>query len=241
MRHRTLPRFLPMLISSVSMSIFVLTGCATSAASGVGTAAPSHQLTYVAIGASDAYGIGTREPSAQSWPSVVAKKLGGMVHLINLGIPGDTVADAQISELPIALDATPNVITVWLAVNDLEAKVPLASYRAQLQQLLTTLRQKTQATIFVGNLPDLTLLPFFADQDQAALRQTVQMWNAAIAGVCAASGVHLVDLFAEWADLAQHPEYISSDGLHPSALGAQRLATIFATAMLGAGVRGSNG
>lgn len=241
MHHRISPKLLLMPITVTLIGVVMLVGCAPSVARSVAPNATPHQLTYVAIGASDAYGIGTREPSSQSWPSVVATMLGGDIHLINLGIPGDTVADAQISELPIALDAAPNVITVWLAVNDLEAKIPLASYRAQLQQLLTTLRQKTQATIFVGNLPDLTLLPFFADADQVALRQTVQTWNAAIAGICAATGTHLVDLFAEWADLAQHPEYISRDGLHPSVLGAQRLATIFATAMLGAGVRGNDG
>lgn len=231
-------RFRPLYSPYMFAIMLLLVGCATAPSGNPSATAPAtHQLTYVAIGASDAYGIGTREPSAQSWPTVVATQLGGNVHLVNLGIPGETVADAQLSEMPIALDAAPDVITVWLAVNDLEAKVPLATYRAQLLQLLTSLRQGTRVPIFVGNLPDLTLLPFFDDSDPTVLHQTIQSWNVAIASDATATGAHLVDLYAQWADLAQHPEYISNDGLHPSVLGARRLAGIFATAMRDAGVR----
>src|SRR5258707_1283375 len=56
-------------------------------------------------------------------------------------------------------------------------------------------------------------------------------WNQAIAGVCTAHGAHLVDLFPDWSELAAHPEYVSADGFHPSTVGAQRLAAIFAAAI----------
>lgn len=221
----------------VCLTLFCLTLISCSNASPSTTLKSHYSLTYVAIGASDAYGIGTQEPIEQSWPTLVASTLGSDVHLVNLGIPGETVADALTSEVPIAEDAAPDVITVWLGVNDLEAQVALGTYRAQLLQLLTALKQGTHATIFVGNLPDLTLLPFFAGGEQDALRQVVQSWNDVIAEVVAATGAHLIDLFAQWADLAQHPSYISRDGLHPSVSGARRLAAIFAAAMQDAGVR----
>jgi lysophospholipase L1-like esterase len=47
-------------------------------------------------------------------------------------------------------------------------------------------------------------------------------------------GVHLVDIHAAWADLAEHPEYISSDGFHPSAAGARQLALYFDDAITAA-------
>ncbi len=220
------------------VSAQILAGCGPRAAQAIGgssasglVAAQDLDLTYVAIGASDAYGIGTDSPAVENWPSVLAAQLGGPVHLINLGIPGETVAGALTAEAPIALDARPDLITIWLAVNDLENNVPLATYRARLYTLLATLRQGTAARIFVGNLPDLTLLPYFSDTDPVALTATVRAWNAAIAADCAATGAHLVDLYADWSDLAQHPEYISADGLHPSTLGAARLAAIFAAAI----------
>ena len=205
------------------------TNNAAQSASKNGGSGPHAQLTYVAVGASDAYGIGTNDPDRLSWPTQLSNALGPSVHLINLGIPGETVAQAQQIEQPIAIDAQPDVITVWLAVNDLADGVPLATYSQQLLALLTALHQGTHARIFVGNIPNLTLLPYFGNQDPTALLTTVQQWNTSIAVICAATDAHLVDIFTSWGELANHPEYISGDGLHPSDLGAQRLAALFAS------------
>jgi lysophospholipase L1-like esterase len=204
------------------------------AGSGAHPAAPPHySLTYVALGASDGFGVGTYDPDRDNWPTVLAGKLGSSIHLINLGIPEATVAVAQQEELPVALDAHPGLVTIWLAVNDLADNVPLATYRQQLRSLLHDLRIGTRARIFVGNIPDLTLLPYFhyAGYDPASLRSEVQQWNAAIAADCAAEGASVVDLYSGWSELAQHPEYIAVDGMHPSSVGALRLAQIFAAAI----------
>jgi lysophospholipase L1-like esterase len=201
---------------------------ARSAVSPVKTATKGPTLTYVAIGASDAFGVGTDDPDRESWPTILSELLGPDVHLINLGIPGEVVSQARLMELPIALAANPDIITVWLAVNDLADGVSLVEYQQQLHALLTSLRRGTHARIFVGNIPDLTLLPHFAGTDPAILRAQVDQWNLAIASICRETGVTLVDIFSAWADLANHPEYISSDGFHPSASGARQLAEFFA-------------
>ncbi len=192
-------------------------------------------LTYVALGASDAFGIGTQDPRTQSWPAVLAQTLGPDYHLINLGVPGATVLVAAHAELPVALAQQPALITVWLAVNDLEANVPLATYIDQLRSLLLALSSLAGARIYVGDLPDLTLLPSFAHADQVALTATITQWNGAIAALCQNLGVTLVDLYAPWSDLRSHPTKIaqdfSADGFHPSAAGAQQLAATFAAAI----------
>lgn len=193
-------------------------------------------FTYVAIGASDAYGIGTDDPDRLNWPTVLSTSLGSHVHLVNLGIPGATVEFAQKTELPVAFDAHPNVVTIWLAVNDIADNVPLPTYTSQLGAMLSALHTKTSAHIFVGNLPDLTLLPYFAGQNHDQLVTKVQAWNAAIAQVTAQNDATLVDLYSGWSELASHPEYLASDGLHPSTIGARRLAQIFATAITQAGI-----
>jgi acyl-CoA thioesterase I len=188
-------------------------------------------ITYVALGASDAFGIGTDDPDRQNWPTVLAGKLGSRVHVIDLGIPGATVASAQRDELPIALAAHPRIVTVWLAVNDFAAGVDLDTYASELTSLLAVLRAGTPAQVYVGNLPDLSLVPYFSSANPATLRAQVTAWNAAIARVCSAEGAHLVDLAAGWSALAEHPEFISSDGLHPSTAGAAQLAAVFAAAI----------
>jgi lysophospholipase L1-like esterase len=192
---------------------------------------PQPTLTYVAIGASDAFGVGSDDPARQCWPSVLAGQLGSSVHLVNLGIPGATIAQAARDELPVALAAQPKLITILLGTNDLVNGIPLESSLQQLRALLVTLRQGTQATIYIGNLPDLTLLPYFAHDDQEKLRAHIADFNSALEDLATSQGVVLVDIFGEWSDLATHPEYISADGLHPSAAGAERLARFFAEAM----------
>lgn len=199
------------------------------------TTMPARGLSYVAIGASDAFGIGTGDPNRENWPALLSHKLaipGRQVHLVNLGIPGATAALAVRDELPVALDAQPEIVTIWLGVNDLDQGVPLNMYIQGLHALMHALTRTAHTRVFVGNLPELSLLPYFtARTDPATLRQQTRQWNTAIAAACAEEGATLVDIFGGWGELANHPEYISKDGLHPSTAGADRLAALFAAAI----------
>jgi len=231
------------------LAIVLLGGCGavgavparTSARTGPAnppSAAQPHVLTYVAIGASDAFGVGTSNPAADNWPTVLSHQLSDTLqasdtlHLINLGIPGELVGQALQNELPIALDAHPRLVTVWLSVNDFANGTSLATYQSQLTALLTSLRQNTSARVFIANLPDLSVLPALRRYDPVALRARIHQWNAAIAAIAAAQGAVLVDLSGYGNEIAQHPEYISSDGFHPSTIGARRLAEIFTQVIL---------
>lgn len=194
----------------------------------------------MAIGASDAVGVGADDPTNESWPAALHAMLPRGSTLVNLGAPSITLARALDVELPVALDALPRrcgvaragcsarhgVVTVWLAVNDLRAGVSLPRYAADLHTLLHTLRARTGATVLVGNLPDLMALPSFHDRGPR-LAATIFAWNWAIAGVARRDGATLVDLYAGWRELAAHPEYVGADGLHPTAAGYRRLAGLF--------------
>ena len=190
-------------------------------------------LTVAAIGASDAFGIGTDQPHTDNWPAVLAGRLSSAAHLVNLGIPGATVALARRDEVPVALSAQPDVIAIFLGINDLDQGVTLAAFEQQLAALVQALRGSTLARIYVANLPDLTLLPYFAKDDPLTLEEQVSAWNAAIARICTAQGAALVDLHAAWSELANHPNYVSADGLHPSTAGAHRIAAAFVAAIEG--------
>lgn len=213
------------------------------------TTKSTNPITLVVLGASDAFGVGTDDPDRLNWPDDLATELGSdnvvagvgsnnpatelgplsnNVHLVNLGIPGATLAQAMHNELPIALSVHPDIVTIWLAVNDFASGLDATTYGEQLTSLLASLRQDTRARVYVANLPDLSLVPYFSAQDPATLRAQVQEWNSVIAAASARAGAHLVDLAVGWQDLADHPEYISGDGLHPSTIGAQRLADAFA-------------
>jgi lysophospholipase L1-like esterase len=201
---------------------------APAASQSLDYAATSSRSVYVAIGASDSYGTGLDDPATQAWPAVFARSLPAGTHVINLGVPGILLHRAIITELPVALDAHPTVVTVWLAVNDLAGGVPLALYHHDLAMLLGSLHRSTHAPVLVANIPNLSLIPVFSGRPELAA--DVAAWNVEIAAAVRAHGAVLVDLYAHWRELARHPEYVGPDGLHPSAEGARRLAALFAQA-----------
>ena len=190
--------------------------------------APKSRLTYVAIGASDTFGLGADDPLTENWASDLAKMLGPGVHLINLGIPGVVLHQALDAEVPVAIDAHPGLITIWLAVNDIGNNIPVADYSHDLNLLLSRLQAGApQARIVIANVPDLRLLPYFNYINPQELYLRVQSYNIVIAAAVKLHHVILVDLFDRWQELRDHPEYISSDGFHPSTLGYTKLAELF--------------
>ena len=193
-------------------------------------AAQPRPLTYVAIGASDAVGIGASNPETNGWVPRFASRLGSNVHVVNLGVSGSTLSQALQEQLGPAVDAQPDLITVWLAVNDLNARVSLDQYAVDLDTLLGELEQ-THARVLVGNVPDLAALAAYRGVDPEPLRVEVDAWNNVIADAVARHGATLVDLHGQWQEIAQHPEYVSADGFHPSDEGYQALADLFATAL----------
>jgi lysophospholipase L1-like esterase len=189
---------------------------------------PAVRQLYVAIGASDTYGIGTDDPRTQSWPADLSNQLSQGTRLVNLGIPAIHAHEALNIELPVALDAHPNLVTVWLAVNDLADNVPLANYEQDLDHLLNRLHTALpHVRIAVANVPDLSYLPRFQGENHQLLEQQIQAYNTVIAKVVVRNQVILVDLYRLANEMATHPEYISEDGFHPNALGYTLLAQIF--------------
>ena len=225
---------------SLCFLMFVSAGCAqdSTALAGQSSATKSpqqsvKQITYVAIGASDTFGLGTYDPYDENWPTDLATLLGpSHIHLINLGIPGIVTHNVLTLELPIALDSHPDLITIWLGVNDIVANVPANSYASDLNTLLARLRANSpHARIAIANIPDLTLLPFFAEYDPQLLTQQIQAYNTIITSAAQQHQAILVDLTQQNYNLQAHPEYISSDGLHPTDIGYQQLANLFYQAL----------
>ncbi len=192
-------------------------------------------FTYVAIGASDAVGIGATCPSTQGYVPLLGTRMPHNAKVVNLGIAGATVRLALGDEVSYAVAAKPNVITVWLAANDFRAMeggtLTLDQYTQQLDTLLGDLAASTAAHIYVANLPDLTKLPYFihGKVPLATIAAQTAAWNVAIAGEIAKYHDIAVDLFHS--DIAAHPEYIWLDGFHPSTLGYVQLANAFWTTM----------
>lgn len=225
------------LLSLMILSLLILSlgGCSLLPGGQVSSSSPDEgqqqaqgQLTYVAIGASDTFGIGTDDPYNQNWASDLAREIGPRYHLINLGIPGAIMSTAIGRELPIVLDTHPNLVTIWLGVNDIADNVPVTSYARDLDVMLSRLQADAPGVrIAIANIPDLTLLPHFSSFDPQVLHMRISSYNAAIADSAQRHHIILVDLAAYNTEIKNHPEYLSSDGFHPNELGYSKLAELF--------------
>jgi acyl-CoA thioesterase I len=202
------------------------------------TATASGGVKYVAIGASDTVGVGASDPAKGSWPALVAARLpAGSPPYTNLGVSGSLALQAVTQQLPGAIAQKPNLVSVWLAVNDLNATIDPASFADSLGQIVDGLVQKTSATIFVGDVPDLRAVPVYAGVDKVRLLAGIRAYNDAIAAIAARSPtrIKVVDLFTGSAALVSTGT-VSQDGFHPSDEGYQLIAERFASAMRANGV-----
>ncbi|CAF0952674.1 unnamed protein product [Rotaria sordida] len=189
---------------------------------------------YISIGASDTVGIGTSNPSKDGWVPKFASLICAE-QTINLGRSGSTLKDAIHQQLPKVFNYKPNVITIWLAVNDFNQQIYdrsiLTSYTSNLNEMLSQLRNKldNNTRILVGNIPDLSKVSLYTSLGIPKLLLSLQIkrWNDAIKQIVMKNKCDLVDLYSYWKELSEHPEYISFDGFHPSAHGYERLAQIF--------------
>ena len=198
---------------------------------------PPAAFRYIAIGASDSVGVGATDPATGSWPARVAARLPSGTPYVNLGVSGSTAAQASREQLPAALSLKPQLVTIWLAVNDLNLGLTAAEYGLALRSVVEPLVQSTDARIFVGTAPDLGLVPAFADQDQADLLGRVTEYNREIADLAAHLGdrVTVVDLFMGSAALTSMIT-VSADGFHPSDDGYALIADRFLAAIANSGI-----
>lgn len=234
-------RIAPILASLLLALALLLAACGSAATAGtIRHAAPTATVhppvVYVAIGASDAVGVGADNPNTQGYVPVLISRLPKNSQALNLGVSGYTLHEALLNELPQAIADYPTLITVWLVGNDFKGCVPLQQYAADLDNFLSQLQTHTSARVFVANAPDFSQLPALQHGAQgagpcvegkspAAIRALAQQWNAVINPLVAKHGAVLVDLFNS--DLASHPEFVSSDGFHPSSAGYLALANLF--------------
>src|SRR5438477_215368 len=132
-----------------------------------------------------AVGVGAADPANENWASVVHAYMPEGTRFVRLGRGGITLREANALEVPQAVAARPDIVTLWCCVNDATSGVSLASYLEDLEIALTRLTRDTSATVVLLNLPDITVLTGNAtDPEQRALDQGgVQQWNSAIAAV----------------------------------------------------------
>jgi lysophospholipase L1-like esterase len=198
-----------------------------------GAPEPPDRIVYLAIGGSDAAGVGA-EPLTDGYVFRIADELDrrvDQVFLAPLAIPnaGTEQLDAAL-RLFLESDIEPNLVTVWTGANDVIRGEDEGDFEDALEDMFDRLRDRTDGVIAAANIPDLTELPRFReDPDDDVTRERIEEFNEAIAEQAADHEVLVVDLYGEPVE-----DHLVSDedGFHPNDEGHRRIADEFLRVIL---------
>lgn len=191
------------------------------------------QKTYVALGDSLTYGFGA-DNYQDSWTYRTAQYLsvGGQgIKLKDFSYPGYRVDNVSESLGP-AIATKPDIVTLFVGVNDVHKLVPTADFKQKYDNILYRLTHETKARIYVINLPYLggptVLLPpynYYFDM-------STKRFNTDIKNLAEKYGATYVDLYsATSAQFKKSGPYYAKDLYHPSAEGYKIWADIIDNAI----------
>lgn len=190
----------------------------------VGFVQDFYQIRYVPIG--DSYTIGTGTTPERSWPAQLTQRLkseGYDIQLItNPARAGWTTKNAIRFELPVFKESKPDFATLMIGVNDWVWGLSPDEFRSDFTFLLDAMikQLKDKNKILVINIPDFSYTPNGKNFSNGRnISKGIAEFNAVIDEEASQRGVHVVDLYSTSNLFQKRSQYVSSDGLHPSAEG----------------------
>jgi lysophospholipase L1-like esterase len=212
---------------ALAISATVLATCASKPPE------PPQRLIYLALGASDAAGLGA-EPITRGYVFQITNELDDRIDVVllaNLGVAGaNTEQLYDTLDLFFESDVEPGLVTVWTGANDVIRGEDADDFEDDLEDIFERLRDRTDGVIVAANIPDLTELPRFREEpDEDVTRERIEEFNAAIAAQAEDYDVLLVDLYSEGVAAGLVSD---RDGFHPNNAGHQRIADQFLKVIL---------
>ncbi len=177
---------------------------------------------YMPLG--DSYTIGEGLPESGRFPNqlvVMAKKAGKTVKLgPNPSKTGWTTQDLIDNELPLFVKEKPQISTLLIGVNDWVQGVSATDFRRNFKFIITEMISvlKDKNRLIVVTIPDFSATPSGAQYGRGRdISKGIAEFNQIIEEESKKAGLVVVDIYWSTQEMKQHPEFISEDGLHPSA------------------------
>lgn len=150
----------------------------------------------------------------------IAKNLAGdnsKLSLVNLARPGVGVKDVLDRQVPLAINQKPDFVILLIGVNDVHNRMLSGTFRDYYSKILESLKQNTQAEIYVVNIPylgsNLILYPPWND----ALDARTKHFNQIVKDVATNSNISVLDLYGQFKnDFTKTSDLYSIDQFHPS-------------------------
>lgn len=178
------------------------------------SASPPPQDTRPVIAAfGDSLTEGFSVDPERSYPAALQRELdarGYQYRVLNLGVSGDTTTDG-LERLPTVLAYRPEIVILEFGANDGLRGLPVARARANLDRMITTLRQSGAAVVLAG----MTLPPNYGG---LYIREFERMYR----DLAAEHRLPLIPFLLE--GVGGTELYMQRDGLHPNAAGNVKVA-----------------
>jgi len=174
-------------------------------------------IVYVALGDSTGSGVGARDGGyvARLFRRMLEHRGGS--ELVNLCVSGATTDDVLRGQLQRGVQRSPDLVTLGVGINDIGHGFSIEQFAKNYDQILSTLKEKTGATIVVTNIPDISTAPRIPFSMRAEYQRQIESFNQRLEEVARRHEVTIFDIFTiTRRELLSHPEYFSSDGFHPS-------------------------
>lgn len=184
--------------------------------SGVSAMKPG-PIVYVAFGDSTGAGVGARNGGyvARLFERLEGSRPGS--ELLNFCISGATTEDVLRRQLQTGIGSSPDLITLGIGINDIGHGFTIEQFAKNYEEILSTLKEKTKATIVVTNIPDVSSAPRIPASMRAEYQRQIERFNTRLEEIARRHEVTIFDVFTiTRRELPSHPEYFSGDGFHPS-------------------------
>jgi lysophospholipase L1-like esterase len=188
--------------------------------------------TYVALGDSltagtgDAGRDGRRVGWAQRLADILSVRTAVRCRLTNLAVDGATVSQVLSEQLPVAVAALPDLVSVTVGMNDIRARgFDELSFKAGLGQLLEALAG-TEAAVLTCTLPDMAAIMPLSPEMAEIARERIRQASDIIREQAESCGAICLDASA--LPGITDPELYSPDRVHLGSRGHQLLAAAFA-------------
>ena len=179
-------------------------------------------LSYAALGDSLTAGVGVSTYS-RSYPydiaTMLASSTGDRVTLTPYAVPGVRSQYVIDHFLTPTIKQQPNIITLFIGINDIHGHVSNTTFRAHYRDILTTLTQKTHAKIYVINLPYIGTPQLIGPLFRWYFTWRTQQYNTIIKALASQYGVTYIDLYQVHKPHELDPQYYARDHFHQNANG----------------------
>lgn len=176
---------------------------------------------YLALG--DSYTIGHGVAEGERWPVQLAARLrdrGARLEAPDIIAVNGWTTDELAAGIQVANPQGPyDMVSLLIGVNNQYRGRNQEEYRQQFVGLLqqaVALAGGTPAHVMVLSIPDWSVTPFAAGEDQAKIAAEIDAFNAINREEAQKANAHYVDVTPNSRAAADHPALIAADGLHPS-------------------------